>query len=448
MREIAAMLPQPVPSTAYELMLAIAQALHSARGGVDESGLDHGAFDSWSKVVASVEVQFRGSDGAITAADINWINGTRTDGLDELDWLHAVGHGLDLATWPTFSYRWEEILNAGGFHRLGEGEWYPVSDWQLDPPPNQDWSVRPSAENVVPGEFQHVRRWTAVGFPKPGPLEVEFHFDAAREVRAAGEAEVVATLHANSNDDEFEIPNSSSMFPVKPSSAVQGARIVSALEAASKADAELVVGGEVSLTGNALEDVQEWLDRNWVSAPALVVPGSLHHLIDSEPANTAFALRSRKVALEHRKIVPYEQSTSTRKRPTREGIVPGPKLLKVWVGGWVRFAMVICRDLLDSNVRHAIMRAGINLLAVPTFSDEMSSYPIHVGSVCLANQGRIAVANNPSHFSGDAVAPLAVFGQPLGGRSAQGLSPVLGPTHEPVVGIDVLGAEPAWIEVT
>lgn len=447
MIHLASILPDHAGQVAaFDLALALLDFWGTRPGGGGHLDLDDDAFQIWAALVETVELHFDESDGTIDARDLAWIESTQTESLEDHSWARAIAWGLDVATWHAFPAQWRAQLGGTPTHRLREGEVYPVADWLPDPPVGLTRSVRPSAETTRDDELPHIRRWTSHTSPGSEPVEVEFHFDASPDVRAAAEAAAAATIHANGADSEFILTGTASIFPVFPSVEDQGARIVSLLSASATRHAGLAVGGEVSLTDDALAQVQDWLDSTW-TAPALIVPGSLHTYFGTEPANLAFALRRRRARLEHRKVVPFEKSTSPKRAPVREGIVPGPRVLKVWDGGWARFAMLICRDVLDPGMRGAVSRAGVNLLAIPTFSEETSSFSIHVGSLSLATQGRVALANNPARFRGEVVAPAAVFGQPLRYLSSTAMAVPHGSSGRGLA-LDRLGETPEWIEKT
>lgn len=379
--------------------------------------LDGVLFEAWSELVAAVEQRFESNDGSLTATDLEWIEATRDRIPDSFLWAHAIAWGLDVATWHAFPLLWHESIGQPAVHRLNVGELYPVGDWLPTPPVGMRRSVRPSAENTRRNELPHVRRWDAWTEEGGSPVSVEFHFDSAPEVRACAEAGVAASAHSNGTNSEFDVPGTTSLFPVAPLPEDQAARITRLLDACGPRDVGLFVGGEVSLTADVIEQLQAWIDTSW-TAPPLVVAGTIHTTSDEDPVNLAVALRQRRSPLIHRKVVPFEMSTSPSKPPVREGIAPGPRLLKVWVGGWARFAMLICRDVLDPSLRVAVGRAGVNLLAVPTYSDETSSYAVHVAAISLGTQGRVVLANNPTSFHDSVVNPIAVFGEPLRDRSS------------------------------
>jgi len=416
-------------------------------GGFAVLDLDDSEFSAWSDLVADVESQFDRCDGTLDADDLRWIDSTRGRVADDHLWAQAVAWGLDLSTWSTFTALWHASIGSVASYRPQAGELYPVGDWLPDPPAGLRRSVRPSAESTYRDELPHLRRWDDAIATGSDAVSVEFYFDAEAEVRASAEAATVASIHANGNDGEFKMTGTTSLFPVVPTPGDQGARIVRLLEACSSHNAGIAVGGEVSLTNTVIDEVQAWLDASW-TAPPLTVVGSIHKTVGSEPANLSLALCRRRQRLEHRKVVPFERSTSKSTQPVREGIVPGPRLIKVWVGGWARFSMLICRDLLDPAMRLAVSRAGVNLLAVPTYSDETSSYTVHVASISLATQGRVLLANNPTRFSGAVVNPVAVFGEPITNRSALPLTleaESLGSGRG--VGLSLLGRTAEWQEI-
>ena len=409
--------------------------------------LAEGDYAAWSDLVAEVESRFDHANGTLDANDLAWIDSTRARIADDYVWAHAVAWGLDLSTWTAFPALWHAAIGSVPSYRPQPGALYPVGDWLPDPPGGLARSVRPSAEKTHDDELPHLRRWDDAIATGSDAVAVEFYFDAEAEVRACAEASMVASMHANGSDGEFDITGTTSLFPVVPTPVDQGARVVRLLEVCASRDAGMTVGGEVSLTPSVIDHVQAWLDASW-TAPPLTVVGSIHTTLGLEPVNLSFALRRQRDRLEHRKIVPFERSTSLSGQPVREGIVPGPRLLKVWVGGWARFSMLICRDLLDPSVRLAVARAGVNVLAVPTFSDETSSYTVHVASISLATQGRVLLANNPTRFDGSFVDPVAVFGEPIKNRSAIPLSLGANPLISGRgVGLGALGAAVHWHEI-
>jgi predicted amidohydrolase len=161
--------------------------------------------------------------------------------------------------------------------------------------------------------------------------------------------------------------------------------------------------------------------------------------------NVARVLRADAEPFERRKIVPWDRLRSDGPA-RREGIEPGPREVVVWVGTWARFSVLICRDFLDASLRAATERAGVNLLAVPAFSDEMAAHIGHVRAFVTTTQGRVAVVNNPTSHEGNQVLPSAVFGQPVEGRELQELvAPSTSPTGG---GLDSLGNVPRWIGKT
>ena len=407
--------------------------------------VDEAAFEEWSLLVEAVEQRFVDSNGTITPSDAAWIEATRVAASDDYRWAHAVAWGIDLMTWQTFPSDWQASLSGSPSHTLSEGELFPVSDWLPTLPEDVSRSTRPSAEMTYPDELPHVRRWSRMMSPESAAVDVIFHFDASAEVLAAGEATAAAAIHANATDEEFTKEGTTSIFPVRPSPPDQADRVVTLLRQTSIFDVGIAVGGEVSLTEDVLDAVQDWMNSSW-TCPGIVVPGSIHTTLDGgEPVNLAFALRRRGERLQQRKVVPFEKSTSTKTAPKREGITPGPRVLNIWVGGWARFAMLICKDALDPALRRAAIRAGVNLLAIPTFSEDTSGFAAHVGSQSLLTQGRVVMANNPARFDGEVVSPLSVFGQPVSGRLTV-TNPYQAGSSGQGVAVQTVGKTLEWIE--
>lgn len=414
-------------------------------------------WDQWARLVDEVADHFEGHDGDLDAIDLAWLNEHRDVRLEIFDIAHALAWGIDEVSWHKYPDAWLSVLGWPTRHRVSEGEYYPVSDWLPSPPEGGHYSVRPGAEATVgPDELPHVRKWSSHTSASGEPVDLIFHFSAWAQVKVIGEDRTIVTIHPNRNDyrpkggedPEFEVGGDDrSIYPVRPCQGDQADRVVALLEEANSRGPSLIVGGELSLTENVLERVRAWLgEEDELLRPALIVPGSIHENEGDLQRNIAYAMRAGQDPLVHRKIAPFEQSVSRSKKSIREDIAPGPRELHVWVGDWARFAMLICRDLLDRGIRAAVERAGVNLLAVPAFSNEMSSYPVHVGSVSLATQGRVVVANNPTHHGGLRIEPTAVFGQPLEKRLSM---PVNCDERGPGRGIavDVLGVDPEWVDV-
>jgi predicted amidohydrolase len=442
--EVTPELPD-APTSAYALASRLLEHWRGRANRAAPIDRDDTEFDIWSTLVHDVAQRFDAGSGAVVDSDLAWIETTRSRTSDSRLWAHAVGWGLDLATWQTFAQAWHLGLGSPQQHQLTLGEHFPVGDWLPDLPDGSSRSVRPSAEVTNIEEFPHIRRWSPAQVNEGEPVEVEFRFDAPREVRAAAEASAACTLHPNGTDTEFDSSGTTSIYPVVPRPSTQGERIIDLLKQRSPSRPGLVVGGEVSLTEAVIAEVQAWLDASWLG-PALAVVGSAHMQVVGEPANVAFALRRRADSLRHRKIEPFQASTSRSKQPVREGIVAGPRMITVWVSDWVRFSMLICRDVLDQSIRLAIGRAGVNLLAVPTYSDETTSYGVHVGSMALAGQGRVVLANNPTRFRNGYVNPVAIFGEPIAGREVRWLA--LDDPSSTGQGscLGTLGKDPTWME--
>ena len=425
------------PCTAFALALRLLE--YWGRRPTDHPSRFEGTdqqYREWAECAHQVEVNLETHKGKFAEEDLASLAGTRGAVTDEFMWAHAVAWGIDLVLWTQFPDEWHEELGRPEEYRITDGDFYPVTDWVPTTPSSADRSVRPGAEHIDSDELCHIRRWRSGSGVAVGAV---FHFDAILEIDVVAEGVCFASLHPNADLSEF---SDTSLFPIEPIRSDQPERILHAVRGAANRDAQLIVGGELSVSQESLEILQDWLDND-NDPPALVIPGSMHQLIDEKGRNVAYGLRSNAPSLTHTKIAPFETSMS-RGIPTREGIVPGPRTISVWAGSWARFSMLICKDFLDEDLRDAAIRAGINVLAIPAFSGEMSSYPNHVGEVIARTQGRVVVANNPVSHGGSPVAPAAVFGRPYKNNPVQTLNGQ--PPEQTGIGIEFLGSDPIWIE--
>ena len=325
----------------------------------------------------------------------------------------AVAEAVDCRCHPTFCADWLAEHEAGEF-TPAVGELYPVPTWQG----SKDWeySRNPINFTLRPNEFPHIRAYDpTAGFTTP--VEIVLYPTAAIELDAAlATFSKLATVHPNREWAELSMTDGGSAFPVGPTPENQLAVIQAGVDAALDDGAQLVVVPELAVTAEHAEALREWLsDRQ---PHAVVVTGSYHAVVDGEPANCAEFIVGSHGPIVHRKIVPFIDQTPGA-QPSREGIVPGPRRVRVLVGSGYRFATVICKDFLDDDVRHALARAGVNVVAVPAMSRSMDSYPAEVDGYVLDSQGAAAGANNPGERpNGSAIVPGFVFGQPRRGRTS------------------------------
>lgn len=327
--------------------------------------------------------------------------------------IHAVGWGLDLSAWPTFAEAWEsETAGETGTFAIRPADLYPVGD--IDPrilPEGTRLSTRPSGLGVDTGEFPHVRVQRASA--EEDAIEVTFDFRSAIPLEAVFRSLRVATVHPNADlEQEFEVPDGPLVFPIGTGYARQFEVVHEGCQIALDHDSTLVVVPELTVRPDILARLQGWLDEQWTAA--CIVAGSSHVTVDGQPSNVSTALLPDYPALTHRKLEACTDHVSGRP-PSREGISPAPRRITIHVAGRFRFAFVICKDLLDSAVFQSLVRAGVNVLAVPAMSPTTDDYRYRVGEFVGATQGVVVVANNPTSYSrtGD---PLALLGQPVASR--------------------------------
>lgn len=289
---------------------------------------------------------------------------------------------------------------------------YPIASWNGP----TGWVPSRRPENFVnrPLEFPHVRAYE----PESGfvnPVEIVFVPSTEVDLTAAlTDLSVVATVHPNENWSELSMSDGATAFPVSPRPDSQLEKLKTGITVALAADAQVVVLPELAVTEAIADELHAWLAAG--QQFAVVIRGSFHTLIDGAPANVSRASVGS-TEVEHRKIVPYTSEVPG-SQPSREGIVPGARQVRVMVGAGYRFAVVICKDFLDRDVRHALARAGVNVLAVPAMSASMDSYPAEVDGHVLATQGVVVVANNPARrANGKKIHPAFVVGQPKRGAT-------------------------------
>ena len=421
-------------TTWWDLMLHLAVAWRDRSDPTqDPWEADNGAFDAFGQLLVGLE------DDLGTPAP----EGPTLDQIDLIsralavqeDWrLAAAAYAVDRRCHAIFGEDWREA-HPGAF-TPEPGELYPVPSWEG--PEGWDYSRSPTNFTVRPNEFPHVRSYEPeIGFTRP--VEVVFDSSAEVELSAALTAlSVLATVHPNREWAELSMSDGASAFPVRP--AVEGqVEVVKAGVATSlESGAQVVVVPELALTQEQAADLCAWLEQ--VEPNAVVVAGSYHTEDDGTRANIADVVIGGSQRTPHRKIVPFT-SERARSRPSREGIEPGPRRIHVYVCAGFRFAVVICKDFLDADVRHALARAGVNVVAVPAMSTSMESYPAEVDKFVLDTQGAGAIANNPAErHNGLPIQPAFVFGQPLATATH-----VAGPHTEraPFVSLFTLGANEA-----
>lgn len=403
-------------------------------------------YEKWGKTVNRVEHWFRDGrrDGQLSAADRKKIRQLVGD-CSDLDVVHAVAWGIDVATWITFADAWrDQVIGTGTtLWSPQPGELYPVGDFDTSLlPPGTVLSTRPSAKYVDPDELPHVRSYNP-GYGRGDAVDLEFDFASTVPLTAIlSQARTLATVHPNADIDEFCIPDGPLAYPVAPLAKNQLHTILDGCGAALAGGAVVVVIPELATTAEMVTALQDWLDDQ--PAEAIVVAGSVHREVEGEPGNVAYALVPDAPAMTHRKIAPCTDHVSAR-APSKEGIAAGRRVITAHVAGRFRFACVICKDILNPSVQDALARAGVNFLAVPAMSSSVDDFPSVVGEFIGQTQGIAVVANNPMRRGGCDVLPAGVFGQPIANERVVGAPTAGTQGNGRGVAIHSLGRDTKWI---
>lgn len=368
------------------------------------------------------------------------------DVLRSLDDTAANAHAAALAldkrcsvVWPRL---WWEALGSPRSWRPHPGDLYPIADAQWNVPDPPGWSARVGVTGSNEVELNHLRVWSDVALPGFEPCDVVFRFDpdADRAINAALARQRAVTMHPNGELSELLMPGhparpegnqSGSVFPVRACDDNTQTEILTALiDQSTTARAGVAVGTETSLSPAVLQRLCDALDDKWDrGVPPIVILGSIHTWVGDEPANVACWVAPHRPIRAHRKIAPFTSEASTDPTdpsavipPLHEGIVPGRRRVEVWATDWARFAIVICKDLLDDAVAYTLARAGVNLLAVPSFSDEVDSHHTQMRALVKHAQTWGVLANGPTL----GVAGSASFAQPVRGTLISATGPTSG----------------------
>jgi predicted amidohydrolase len=178
------------------------------------------------------------------------------------------------------------------------------------------------------------------------------------------------------------------------------------------------------------EDV-ECLARHVQSfdAPQLVVAGSHHVIVNGRPENVAVGLLAgTKKRMQQVKNAPFTDEIDSQ-RPLKEGIRRRkPVELTIYPADRYRFALAICRDVLDEHVRHAHDRMGVNVLLVPALSEKTQPFRDAVAARVTSAQALTVVVNGPlNDRAGRSIQPAIVVGQPVSEQTVA-LPPISGGT--------------------
>jgi predicted amidohydrolase len=257
----------------------------------------------------------------------------------------------------------------------------------------------PRSMNVDAGDHPHARVF------RTGLLPVEYRFDLWRPLsRIAARLDRIGAVTVNETLAELGLGDAPAVaFPVTPADpAEQERRVLAQLERAIEAGAEIVVLPELTTTRAIADRVARRLDDD--DEQRLVICGSWHETSDGAPANVSLGLFSGLSArMEHRKLVEFgdlfPRDPDDRRR---EGIVaPEPPLLRVYVAGAFRFALLICKDFLDHRVTRTLDAVGANVLLVPALSRTAQPFVGRAQAHVADAQALTVVVNGPRSWDGD-----------------------------------------------
>lgn len=428
-------------ATCFDAACALADAWLERPAGHPSpaDGLGDG-YLAWGDRVQQIGAAFAArADGTLNDADRDMLV-EATD--SEIDAVHAVCWGLDLATWPSYTTAWAAA--HGGAWEPADGDWFPVVDW----PDTDAWalSTRPSALLADPDQFPHLRQYRT----PTGPEGVAIRFDPSAWAALEGALSrlgTAATIHPNLSLDELDIPAGPLVFPVAPNHRDQPQIVTAMVRSALDAGAAIVVVPELAVTPATIEALLQLIDNQW--EPVIVTAGSQHTTDNrGRPVNESVTLLPE-IELTARKMVPFTQHVG-RGRPSKEAIAPVERTITVHIAGRWRFATVICKDLLDTAVTDALAYTGVNAVIAPAFSDRTDDYIAVAADLVRRTQGMVVMANNPARFTTQPVVPAAVVGQPVAGAYTQ-TWPEPGqprPDQRGTVVFDLGSASPSWHPLT
>jgi hypothetical protein len=382
-------------------------------------------YSEWTRIEDAVENFFATRpNGRLMTGDterlMDWV------GTGDFDATHAVAWGIDAAAASTFTGDWRRGLSLVN-HQLDlqPGDVYPVGVLLAgDIPRNHRFSTRPDAATDPPtDELPHVRIYRR---PEYRPIDVNFDFRLENRLKAVfANLEELVTLHPNATSEDFVIPDGPLMFPVKlRDEAAQLGRFQELLRRACFSDfaPQLVVAPELAATDEVIAAVQLALED--ASRPdCLVVAGSQHIGVGATAANRAYALLNEEEPITHDKMIPFRRSRSWRGAERKEAIVPNPKLT-IFAAGRFRFALLVCKDFLDTEIQQLLGRLGVNIVAVPAMSAKTDRFASGAERMVDLSQSYAVISNGPFIWKGQEPAePASVFAQPVYRRKVATVSP-------------------------
>ena len=209
----------------------------------------------------------------------------------------------------------------------------------------------------------------------------------------------IATIHPEGGGEyEVEKIGDGRFFGVRPQR-WEPEEIEKLLEEAKRARANLAVLPELSLP--APGELEERLARRDGDFPPIVVAGSAHYVAGGSGANEIRANEARiyldgrfvAMARKHHAFETSDLAGNAYDPPLRENLSREQKTIMVLSGSHTRLAVVICADLLESDIPSLLVAAGVNLLLAPAMTAKIGSFNSALCDIAGYCQGVAAVAN-------------------------------------------------------
>jgi hypothetical protein len=301
---------------------------------------------------------------------------------------HAVCTAICMVQGQGFSYDWRSEL--GDRHMPEAGEPIPVS-WRRAEGPSTFPPTLESHRDL----FTHIRRAPGAIGLAGGPVQAEFDFSLWDLL---GDLDLdpipaVSAMHLNATVDELTWAKvyDARPFGVGPAEPDTQARLaIDALDLAIAEHAVLVVGTECADHATVTAAL---IARQLEAGSPAIVPGSRHLILEGDNFNVAYLLVGGETVEAHRKIVPMNLSAVKNRYP--EDIVPGG-LVRIFVSGSTRLAVLICRDALDEDLTKFMRTYGVNLLCVVALTPTLQPFRDEARTFSGRSQGVVVVANGPA----------------------------------------------------
>jgi predicted amidohydrolase len=373
----------------------------------------HARYDAWVKAVHKTEDRFGGGRNRdeITPADRLALVELAETARSEAEVAHAMAWGLSVAAGASFAPAWRDELR-GSPTKLRKGAYFPVAEapWAL----RRGLKLSPmSASLSAPtnGELPTIR-------VHDGSADVTIDSSFERSLEAvATRLTRAAAGHPNLDWGDIHIPDDSGglVFPVRPADpARQRRRLSRLITQAQEARVPLAVLPELCITPEDVEQLAPLVES--FDGHQLIVLGSYHDSAEGRRENVAVGLLAgtdrRMVQV---KNAPFTDEVTPGRPNHREGIRSRTRVeLTVYTADRYRFAMAICRDLLDARVRLAYDRLGVNVLLVPAMSLKTQSFRNAVAARVNGAQALTVVVNGPLNGpAGTPLRPAIIVGQPI-----------------------------------